>query len=55
MTLHVPLEAARSVSTPAATMHTFASPTTSPALDVSVWRTELPQGSTGPRHAIDDE
>jgi quercetin dioxygenase-like cupin family protein len=55
MTLHVPLAAARSVSTPAATMRTLASPTTSPALDVSVWRTELPEGSTGPRHAIDGD
>lgn len=55
MTLHVPLAAARSVSTPAATMRTLASPTTSPALDVSVWRTELPEGSAGPRHAIDGD
>ena len=51
--LHVPLEAARTVATPAATMHTLASPTTSPAMDVAVWRTELPAGSAGPRHVID--
>jgi quercetin dioxygenase-like cupin family protein len=55
MSLHVPLEAARSVSTPAATMRTLASPTTTPDLDVSVWRTELPAGSAGPRHAIDND
>ncbi len=53
MTLHAPLTTARTVSTPAATMLTLASPTTSPAMDVSVWRTELPQGSVGPRHAVD--
>lgn len=53
MNLHVPLDTARSVSTPAATMRTLASPTTSPGLEVSVWRTELPEGSAGPRHAID--
>ncbi len=53
MTLHVLLEAARSVSTPAATMLTLASPTTAPDLEVSVWRTELPEDSAGPRHAID--
>ncbi|MGN6578092.1 MAG: cupin domain-containing protein [Nocardioides sp.] len=55
MTLHVPLEAARAVATPAATMRTLASPTTAPDLDVAVWRTELPEGSAGPRHAIDTD
>jgi len=53
MTLHVPLSEARAVATPAATMRTLASPTTAPAMDVSVWRTELAAGSVGPRHAID--
>ena len=55
MTLHVPLEATRSVSTPAATMRTLASPTTSPTMDVAVWRTELPEGDAGPSHAIDGD
>jgi quercetin dioxygenase-like cupin family protein len=55
MTLHVPLEAARAVSTPAATMRTLASPTTAPDLDVAVWRTELPEGGAGPQHAIDGD
>ncbi len=52
MSLHVSLDTARTVTTPAATMSTLASPTTSPAMEVAVWRTELPAGSVGPRHAI---
>ena len=55
MSLHVPLENARTLTTPAATMHTLASPTTSPAMDVAVWRTELPAGSVGPRHTVDGD
>ena len=43
----------RTVATPAATMRTFASPTTAPPADVAVWRTELPVGTAGPRHAVD--
>jgi quercetin dioxygenase-like cupin family protein len=43
----------RTVSTPAATMRTYASPTTEPAADVAVWRTELPAGTAGPLHAVD--
>ena len=53
MSLQVTLDTARTVSTPAATMLTIASPTTTPDLEVAVWRTELPAGSSGPRHAID--
>ena len=43
----------RTVTTPAATMHTLASPTTAPPADVAVWRTELPAGTAGPLHAVD--
>ncbi|MFC4783771.1 cupin domain-containing protein [Nocardioides sp. MAHUQ-72] len=53
MSLHVSPDTARKVSTPAATMVTLASPTTAPALDLAVWRTELPAGSVGPHHTID--
>ena len=53
MSLHVTLDTARTVSTPAATMRTLASPTTTPELDVAVWRTELAAGTPGPRHTID--
>ncbi len=55
MSLHITLETARTVTTPAATMRTLVSPTTSPALDIAVWRTDLPAGSEGPRHAIDGD
>ena len=48
-----PLPASRTVTTPAATMHTLASPTTEPPTDVAVWRTELPAGTAGPLHAVD--
>ncbi len=55
MSLHVPLESARTVTTPAATMRTLASPTTSPAMPLAVWRTELAAGTAGPRHSIDTD
>lgn len=45
------LEDARVTSTPNATMHTYAGPTTG-GTGVAVWRTELPAGSSGPLHAI---
>jgi quercetin dioxygenase-like cupin family protein len=53
MSLHVTPDTVRTVRTPAATMLTLASPTTTPDLDVAVWRTELPAESLGPRHTID--
>ena len=43
----------RTVATPAATMRTYASPSTEPPADVAVWRTELPAGTAGPLHSID--
>ena len=55
MSLHVPLDTARTVTTPSGTMVTLASPTTTPAMDVAVWRTELPGGVAGPRHTIDGD
>ena len=53
MSLHVTLETAPTVTTPAATMRTLASPSGSPDLAIAVWRTELPAGAAGPRHTID--
>lgn len=53
MTLHARLEEARTVGTPAATMRTLASPTTTPDLPLAVWRTDLPAGASGPEHVID--
>ena len=53
MTLHAPLDQARTLSTAAATMRTLASPTTTAALPLAVWRNDLPADATGPEHAID--
>ena len=55
MSLHVTLDAARTVTTPAATMRTLVTPSTSPGMEVAVWRTDLPAGAVGPRHAIDGD
>ena len=55
MSLHISLDTTRTVSTPAATMRTLVTPSTSPAMDVAVWRTELPAGVAGPRHTIDGD
>jgi quercetin dioxygenase-like cupin family protein len=55
MSMHITLDSTRTVATAAATMRTLASPSTSPAMDVAVWRTDLPAGSTGPRHRIDGD
>lgn len=55
MSLHITLDSARTVTTPAAVMRTLVSPTTSPAMDLAVWRTDLPAGATGPRHTIDGD
>jgi quercetin dioxygenase-like cupin family protein len=52
MTL-VPLSEARVVTTPAATMRTYASPTTALPAPVAVWRTEMAPGSAGPVHSVD--
>jgi quercetin dioxygenase-like cupin family protein len=55
MSMHITLDSTRTVATAAATMRTLVSPSTSPAMDVAVWRTDLPVGSTGPRHTIDGD
>jgi quercetin dioxygenase-like cupin family protein len=47
------LQEARSIETPAATMRTYASPTTPVGADVAVWRTEMAAGTAGPLHVID--
>lgn len=53
MSHHVPLEAARTVETPAAAMRTYASPSVAVSAELSVWRTEMAPGSAGPLHSID--
>ena len=50
---HLPLAGARVVETPAATMRTYASPSTPVAAPVAVWRTEMAAGTTGPLHVVD--
>ncbi len=52
---HIRLEEARVVETPAATMRTYASPTTPTATEVTVWRTEMAPGVDGPLHAVDTD
>lgn len=50
---YLSLSEARSVETPAATMRTYASPSSGAPAPVAVWRTELPAGSSGPLHTVD--
>jgi quercetin dioxygenase-like cupin family protein len=52
MTVQAPREV-RTIETAAATMRTYASPTTEPPTDVAVWRTELQAGTAGPLHTVD--
>ena len=52
---HVRLLETRVAETPAATMRTYASPSTPAGADIAVWRTEMPAGATGPLHAIDTD
>ena len=47
------LSEARVVQTPAATMRTYASPTTARPAPLAVWRTEMTPGSAGPVHIVD--
>ncbi len=47
------LSEARVVETPAATMRTYASPTTAQPAPLAVWRTEMKPGSAGPVHTVD--
>lgn len=51
----VPLEATRTVETPAAAMRTYASPSHAISAEVSVWRTEMAPGSAGPLHCVDHD
>ena len=53
--IHTRIEEARVVTTPAATMRTYASPTAPAATDVAVWRTEMAPGVSGPLHAVDTD
>ena len=50
---HLPVTAARVVETPAATMRTYASPTTENRAPVAVWRTEMAAATSGPVHVVD--
>ncbi len=43
------------MATPAATMRTYASPTTPAATEVAVRRTEMTAGVSGPLHAVDTD
>ena len=52
---HVPLVAARAVQTPAAAMRTYASPSGAASAQLSVWRTEMAPGTSGPWHSIDHD
>lgn len=55
MNLHASLTAARSITTPGATMRTLTSPSSTPDMPIAVWRTELPAGVSGPDHSIDGD
>ena len=50
---YLSLSEARAVETPAATMRTYASPSSSTPAPVAVWRSELPAGTSGPLHTVD--
>ena len=50
---YLPLADARVVATPAATMRTYASPSTAVPAPLAVWRTEVPSGTAGPLHVVD--
>jgi quercetin dioxygenase-like cupin family protein len=52
---HIRLEETRVVATPAATMRTYASPTTAAASDIAVWRTEMAAEVSGPLHSVDSD
>jgi quercetin dioxygenase-like cupin family protein len=52
---HIRLRETRVAETPAATMRTYASPTTAVGAAVAVWRTEMAAGSAGPLHTIDTD
>lgn len=55
MSLLTSMTAARTVETPAASMRTYAGPSTDGAADVSVWRTEMAAGAAGPVHVVDTD
>jgi quercetin dioxygenase-like cupin family protein len=50
---YLPLAGARVVETPAATMRTYASPSTAIPAPFAVWRTEMAAGAVGPLHVVD--
>lgn len=50
---HLTAHEARVTATAAATMRTFASPTTDAPVPLAVWRTEMAPGSVGPVHRVD--
>lgn len=52
---HIRLDDARTTETPAATMRTYASPTTPVHADIAVWRTQMAGGASGPLHTVDTD
>jgi quercetin dioxygenase-like cupin family protein len=51
--VHLRVTDARAVETPAATMRTYASPSTAVPSSLAVWRTEMAAGTAGPLHVVD--
>ena len=51
----ITLDETRAVETPAATMLTYASPTTPTVAPVAVWRTSMGPKVSGPLHSIDTD
>ena len=52
---HIPAQAARLTQTPAATMRTYASPSTPVPAPVAIWRTEMTADAAGPVHVVDQD
>lgn len=53
--LPAPAHSVRTVETPNAVMKTYASPSTDAPATVSVWRTEMRAGASGPLHTVDQD
>ncbi len=51
----VTLGQAREITTPAATMRTYAAPTGPVPASVAVWRVDMPAGAAGPAHVVSED
>ncbi|MBI1378357.1 MAG: cupin [Frankiales bacterium] len=51
----VALDNARTVTTPAAVMRTYAAPSGPATASVAVWRTEMSPDATGPLHVVSED